>query len=135
VKPHQLTVPAAFRRYLKYQPVPVRRVFNVMAMVSLMMCVTIAACATRMQLVDNAFGPPGIHSIPGPPPGFYELDFIWYLAMPFAVLPILWIPVEILSRRHRRPTGFCRKCGYDLRATPDRCPECGQVPKKTEATV
>jgi hypothetical protein len=51
-----------------------------------------------------------------------------------AMLPGFWAAQVLYRRRKaRRQVGRCRKCGYDLRATPDRCPECGMIPTNVKA--
>jgi hypothetical protein len=53
---------------------------------------------------------------------------IWPFPVIAALIPLCW--VLLAYRRHaRREGGRCLVCGYDLRATPDKCPECGTVPR------
>jgi hypothetical protein len=171
-----------------------RRVFNVLAAVSLLLCVTTVLLWVRSYWVGEMFRiglsrdePPGIHfwrlkiftgrggvqlwlgdGIVGngnptmlgdlrhfemplrypydaylqpPPPSFAGMQFFRnppafgerYVGMtaPLPVWCVLFLVLPIAAarqhrrRRHARRIGLCSHCGYDLRATPDRCPECG----------
>jgi hypothetical protein len=55
---------------------------------------------------------------------------LWSVALTTAVLPAVWMGRVRRDRtlRRRVNAGQCLACGYDLRATPQRCPECGHVP-------
>ncbi len=49
---------------------------------------------------------------------------LWIPTVLFGIWPTIAL-VHLRRRRRRRKLGLCLKCGYDLRASKDRCPECG----------
>jgi hypothetical protein len=64
--------------------------------------------------------------------GFYQTRELacpyWFIVLATAILPVARLAGwRRRARRLRMRPGFCRQCGYDCRATPDRCPECGRV--------
>jgi hypothetical protein len=131
-----------------------RRLFNLAAAASLVLCVL---CATQaffgveypVALSDPALTPPfdrpGVYSFGGllitrglvhSSNGMTALTPLafWLLAAVFSVSPILRIRAALRESEedYRRSDGLCPTCGYDLRATPERCPECGAaVPAHT----
>jgi hypothetical protein len=56
----------------------------------------------------------------------FDLPY-WPFVLGFGVLPAIAMRREWLARRTRRRLAarLCIACGYDVRASRDRCPECG----------
>ncbi len=64
-----------------------------------------------------------------PPFSFWSVTIPYWNVAVFFGLVALMKPVSVVAHwiaaRVRRLRCLCPTCGYDLRATPDRCPECG----------
>lgn len=55
---------------------------------------------------------------------------LWILHLLFGGIGSIWPLVRLIGwrrrrQRLRREIGLCLNCGYDLRASRERCPECG----------
>lgn len=77
----------------------------------------------------------GHTSRPGPagfgPAGYWSIGInLALVALILAILPAIARIRYLRAKYFSRNPGVCVKCGYDLRGTPDRCPECGTIPSK-----
>jgi hypothetical protein len=78
---------------------------------------------------ERPYNLPGITTDAGVVRGIRCRNVFLDLRWPVVVLGTLLVAQALFHVRHTRRArhGLCPRCGYDLRATPDRCPECGAV--------
>jgi len=135
-----------------------RWVFNGITVLSLLVCAAtieewVASYRVSVRLetsdqwwIDSSRGMLKLVVLPGPPGSVNAAtDWVpfahaflyprfqiphWMVVGVTGILPLYW-PVVFYRRKKmkgRMEGGLCLACGYDLRATPGRCPECGAIP-------
>lgn len=136
-----------------------RRLFDIAAVVSLALCLLTTVMWVRSYFVhdlrvtsrdengnervwasrDGRFG--AGFTVRSPVTGGRRVIFerpTYYIetAATFGVLPFAWLLTWAIRREFdAREERACAACGYDLRATPNRCPECGtETPSTTGET-
>ncbi len=63
---------------------------------------------------------------------YLVMGMVWLICNASLFFLVLFHPK---SRRKRKKLGLCLNCGYDLRASKERCPECGEEFGSTNVEV
>jgi hypothetical protein len=86
---------------------------------------------------SNCFGFAATHwdAMPGttPPGSMHAVGVPWWAVVACTAAAPFVYTTRRLRRRRLQRVGLCPNCGYDLRATPGRCPECGTVARTASA--
>lgn len=68
--------------------------------------------------------------------GLWEINSAEICVPLWALVVLCLIPlIPVVWQRRPRNGVYCRYCGYDLRATPERCPECGRMAEKISSIL
>ena len=126
----------------------IRRLFNVASALSFGAALIVALAAIVFRpgpflVIDSGDGSWGLMIYDGTF-ALYSNHFVGQergasrLIVPLMILPLAWA-IATCQRKWRRRKwvpGLCPVCGYDLRASNDRCPECGTpIPSNSRAPV